>query len=95
MRSIKRHLERILIWFTQAKTKSNKGIISTLQYKGEQVYKSRYEGKCENYKPVIKRFSDVDGEPLYRVRLMGFVSEQEARDFKNCHNLKGAFIVRN
>lgn len=62
---------------------------------GAQVYKRKYTGIYENYKPVIKRFSDVDGAPLYRVWLMGFRSEQEARDFKNSNDLEGAFIVRN
>lgn len=65
------------------------------EYKGAQVYKRKYTGIYENYKPVIKRFSDVDGAPLYRVWLMGFGSEQEARDFKNSNDLRGAFIVRN
>jgi rare lipoprotein A len=46
------------------------------------------------YNPIIKRFN-VDRSPLYRVWLMGFGSEQEARDFKDSHNLAGAFIVRN
>ena len=62
---------------------------------GAQVYKRQHTGMYENYKPVIKRFSDVDGAPLYRVWLMGFRSEQEARDFKNNNDLAGAFIVRN
>ena len=65
------------------------------RHEGAQVYKRKYTGIYENYKPVIKRFSDVDGAPLYRVWLMGFRSEQEARDFKNNNDLEGAFIVRN
>lgn len=65
------------------------------RYEGAQIYKRRYTGVYGHYKPVIKRFSDVDGAPLYRVWLMGFGSEQEARDFKNSHDLEGAFIVRN
>ena len=61
--------------------------------KTRQVFASQYP----KYQPVVKKFSDVDGggEPLYRVWLMGFGSEQEARDFKECNNLKGAFVVRN
>lgn len=65
------------------------------RHEGAQVYKRKYTGIYANYKPVIKRFSDVDGAPLYRVWLMGFRSEQEARDFKNNNDLEGAFIVRN
>jgi rare lipoprotein A len=51
----------------------------------------------DKYKPVIKKFSNVDGsgDILYRVWLMGFGSEEEARDFKNSNDLEGAFIVRN
>jgi rare lipoprotein A len=44
---------------------------------------------------VIKQFNTDDEAPLYRVWLMGFGSEQEARDFKNSQDLKGAFIIRN
>jgi rare lipoprotein A len=65
------------------------------RYAGAQVYKRKYATLDSRYKPVIKKFSDVDGKPLYRVWLMGFGSEQEARDFKNCNDLEGAFIVRN
>ena len=62
---------------------------------GAQTYKRKYAGMYDRYKPVIKRFSYVDGAPLYRVWLMGFGSEQEARDFKDNNELGGAFIVRN
>jgi len=65
------------------------------RYAGAQIYKRKYADYHSRYKPVIKKFSDVDGEPLYRVWLMGFGSEQEARDFKNSNDLAGAFIVRN
>jgi rare lipoprotein A len=65
------------------------------RYEGARITKNKYQGMFGNYKPVIKRFTDVDGEPLYRVWLMGFGSEQEARDFKNSNDLMGAFIVRN
>jgi len=61
---------------------------------GAQMIKRNYTGRYTRYNPIIKRF-DVDGSPLYRVWLMGFGSEQEARDFKNSHNLAGAFIIRN
>jgi len=65
------------------------------RHAGAQAYQRKYTGVYGNYKPVIKRFSDVDGAPLYRVWLMGFGSEQEARDFKDNNDLAGAFIVRN
>jgi len=65
------------------------------QYTGAQTYKNRYSEIYSRYNATIKKFDDVDGAPLYRVWLMGFGSEQEARDFKNAHDLEGAFIVRN
>lgn len=65
------------------------------QHSGAKIYERKYRGMYARYKPEIKRFADVDGAPLYRVWLMGFGSEQEARDFKNSHDLEGAFIVRN
>ena len=64
------------------------------RYAGAQTIKANYSGRYTRYNPIIKRF-DVGGEALYRVWLMGFGSEQEARDFKNNNNLAGAFIVRN
>jgi len=65
------------------------------RYEGAKIYRRKYANLHPKYKPVIKKFSDVDGAPLYRVWLMGFDSEDEARDFKNTHNMPGAFIVRN
>jgi len=67
------------------------------RYAGAQIYKKKHAGLYPGYKTIVKKFADVDGsgEPLYRVWLMGFGSEEEARDFKNSHDLAGAFIVRN
>jgi len=67
------------------------------RYAGAQLIQREHASLYPQYKPVIKKFTDIDGdgEPLYRVWLMGFGSEQEARDFKNSHALAGAFIVRN
>jgi len=65
------------------------------RYAGAQTYKQKYSNLEPRYKPIIKNFTDIDGEPLYRVWLMGFGSEQEARDFKVSAALDGAFIVRN
>ncbi len=64
------------------------------RYEGAQIYKRQYANLHSRYKPIIKKFSGIYGEPLYRVWLMGFGSEQEARDFKNRNDLMGAFIVR-
>jgi len=62
--------------------------------RGAKVYQRKYAAIYPHYRPVIKRFPDVDGAPLYRVWLMGFNSEDEARDFKNSNDMPGAFIVR-
>jgi len=65
------------------------------RYEGARIYKRKYAGFDHRYKPIIKKFSDVYGAPLYRVWLMGFGSEQEARDFKEQNEMPGAFIIRN
>ena len=67
------------------------------RYEGAKITKKMFAGMYDKYKPVIKKFSNVDGsgDVLYRVWLMGFGSEEEARDFKNSNDLEGAFIVRN
>ncbi len=65
------------------------------RHEGAQVTKRKYEAIHKRYKPIVKSFTGADGEVLYRVWLMGFGSEQEARDFKNNNDLMGAFIVRN
>lgn len=64
---------------------------------GAEVTRKMFASMYKKYKPVVKAFNNVDGsgEVMYRVWLMGFGSEQEARDFKDCNNLEGAFIVRN
>jgi rare lipoprotein A len=62
---------------------------------GAQIIKGKYTGKYTNYHPIVKRFTDTEGMTLYRVWLMGFGSEQEARDFKDNNDLSGAFIIRN
>ena len=67
------------------------------RYEGAKIYKKEHASLYPEYKTVIKQFSDIDGsgDPLYRVWVMGFGSEDEARDFKNSNDLAGAFIVRN
>jgi rare lipoprotein A len=65
------------------------------RYAGAEIYRKRYASFDPKYHPVIRKFSDVNGMPLYRVWLMGFGSEEEARDFKARHAMPGAFIVRN
>ncbi|MDM5270622.1 septal ring lytic transglycosylase RlpA family protein [Sulfurovum sp. zt1-1] len=64
------------------------------RYQGAQIYKGQYGSLDKRYQPLIKRFDDVDGAPLYRVWIMGFRSEEEARDFIDKFHLSGAFIIR-
>lgn len=65
------------------------------RYEGARVYQQRFANYDPRYKVIIKKFYDTDGMPLYRVWMMGFGSEQEARDYKTAHDMPGAFIVRN
>lgn len=65
------------------------------RFEGAQVYKKQYARLDNRYAPIIKRFDNVEGAPLYRVWLMGFKTEEEAKDFILCHSLEGAFIIRN
>ncbi len=65
------------------------------RYEGAKVYQRKYSSMYKRYNTIIRRFDDIDGAPLYRVWLMGFRSEEEARDFKAQNYLEGAFIVRN
>jgi len=64
------------------------------QYNGAQTIKQNYKSRYSRYNPIIKH-SNMDGQKLYRVWLMGFGSEQESRDFIASNRLYGAFIVRN
>jgi len=65
------------------------------RYEGAETYQRKYASLYPRYKSVIKKFTHIDGMPLYRVWLMGFGSEEEAKDFKNSNDLNAAFIVRN
>lgn len=44
------------------------------------------------YKAVVRQF-ELDGAPIYRVMLSGFLSEDEARDFVRQKHFSDAFIV--
>lgn len=68
-------------------------IASFRRYQGAAITKDRYSIVDGRYKAVIKKFI-VSGAPLYRVWLMGFKSEDEARDFIASNRFPGAFIVR-
>ncbi len=61
---------------------------------GAQIYKEQHGKIDPRYKTVVKHMHDEVGDPIYRVWMMGFASEEEARDFAACQNIPGAFIVR-
>jgi len=56
--------------------------------------KDRYASLDPKYKSVIKRFDIADGSALYRVFVMGFVSEEEARNYMTDHGIVNAIIIR-
>ena len=62
-------------------------------YSGATIYQKRYDNFEGRYHTVIRKFF-VDGAPLYRVWLLGFRSEAEARDFIKAWGIPGAFIIR-
>jgi len=63
------------------------------RYQGAEITKNRYSLVDGRYHAIIKKFI-VNGEPLYRVWLTGFESEDEARDFIARGLFPGAFVVR-
>lgn len=60
---------------------------------GAHVYRLRYASSHPKYKTMVKRSKIADGE-IYRVWMMGFASEEEARDFIARNGLSGASVVR-
>jgi rare lipoprotein A len=63
-------------------------------FEGAQVYQRKYAQLHPGYNVIIKKMFDEEGNPINRVWLMGFGSEDEARDYKAANDLPGAFIVR-
>ncbi|ANE36199.1 rare lipoprotein A [Campylobacter iguaniorum] len=59
---------------------------------GANSYKNQYD-KTNGYRTSVRNYI-LDSEPIYRVFLAGFRSEDEARDFIASSKFKGAFIVR-
>lgn len=60
---------------------------------GAHVYRGNYASRYPSYNTIVKRFETANGD-IYRVWLMGFASEGEARDFISKNAINGAFIVR-
>jgi len=65
-------------------------------YAGAMATQKEYRKILKNkeYRVVIKPSEGSGGEKLYRVWLMGFPSEEAARDYRACQGLDGP-IVRN
>ncbi len=64
------------------------------QKSGAIIYKRHYAILDINYHTIIKETYNKNGDTLYLVWVMGFRSEEEAEDYKYCHDLEKAFIVR-
>ncbi|ADV46198.1 septal ring lytic transglycosylase RlpA family protein [Nitratifractor salsuginis] len=62
---------------------------------GARIYQRRYAATVERPERVVIKKFIVDGAPLYRVWVMGFGSEEEARDYIRDHGISGGFLVRN
>lgn len=60
---------------------------------GAKIYQKRYNNYANRYKTIIKQ-NYQNHSYLNRVYLSGFLSENEARDFIQQGNFKGAFIIR-
>jgi len=56
--------------------------------------KDKYASLDPKYKSVVKRFDTHDGSALYRVFVMGFASEDEARNYMADHGIVNAIIIR-
>ncbi len=61
---------------------------------GAEITKRKYSSLVQPPKHVMIREFMVDGAPLYRVWVMGFGSEEEAKDFIYDHNIEGGFLIR-
>jgi len=65
------------------------------RYDGARRTKQKYEKISGGKYRVVIRKANENGRTLYRVFLMGFTSEQAARDYRDCQGLTGAAIISN
>ncbi|MCH9740133.1 MAG: SPOR domain-containing protein, partial [Epsilonproteobacteria bacterium] len=63
------------------------------KYAGAKVYAKRYSLLSDQYNVEIKQ-EMKDAQPLYKVRIEGFTSDKEAREFMLRYSIDGAFLVR-
>jgi len=58
---------------------------------GAKKVAKKYNDMYPNNKTIIKSFDTSNGR-LYRVWMMGFDNERQARDFKECNGINGAIV---
>ena len=63
------------------------------RYEGAVIYRNKHKAMDTGKQVIIKRFT-VDGAALYRVWVMGFGSDAEAKDFINDNGIWGGFLIR-
>jgi len=64
------------------------------RYEGAVTFKLKHQDLIgTNQRVIVKKFI-VDDEPLYRVWIMGFGSDSEARDFISDNGIQGGFLIR-
>ena len=62
------------------------------RYEGAKIYAKRYSLLSNQYKTIIKN-EFKENKPIYRVRIEGFASEDDAREFMSKYSLNSAFLV--
>ena len=62
------------------------------RYAGAKVYAKKYDLLSNEYRVKIEK-GVKNQEPLYRVKIEGFSSKDEAKKFKKKYSLTGAFLV--
>jgi len=62
------------------------------RYAGAKVYAKKYDLLSNEYRVKIEK-GVKNQEPLYRVKIEGFSSKNEAKKFKKKYSLTGAFLV--
>ena len=60
-------------------------------YAGAKKVQKHYTKMYPNYKTIIKKY-DNGSSTLYRVWMMGFDTEAQAKDFRDCNGIKGSIV---
>lgn len=64
------------------------------RHEGAMIYRDKYQRMSGSRLRVIVKKFIVDGGPLYRVWVMGFGSDAEAKDFIGDNDIQGGFLIR-